>query len=51
VDVGERFSPREELVALVDEWIAAAANEQEKKSLAATREELLLAMDDMKGKY
>lgn len=51
VEAGERFSPREELVSLVDEWIAAAANEQEKKSLATTREELLLAMDDMKGKH
>ncbi len=51
VEVGERFSPREELVSLVDEWIAAAANEQEKKSLTTTREELLLAIDDLKGKH
>jgi DNA repair exonuclease SbcCD nuclease subunit len=50
-EVGERFSPREELVSLVNEWMAAAANEQEKKSLATTREELLSAMDDMKGKH
>lgn len=35
---GERFSPREELIALADEWIAAAHNEQEKKALRATKE-------------
>lgn len=51
VETGERFSPREELVSLVDEWVAAATDEREKKSLIATREELLLAMDDAKGKY
>jgi DNA repair exonuclease SbcCD nuclease subunit len=51
VETGERFSPREELVSLVDEWVAVASDEQEKKSLIATREELLLAMDDTKGKH
>jgi hypothetical protein len=51
LEMGERFSPREELISLVDEWMSAAADEQEKKALAITREELLLAMDDMKAKY
>lgn len=48
-ETGERFSPREELVALADEWIAAATDVQEKKALMYTKEELLLAMDDIKG--
>src|SRR5207244_3700186 len=41
----ERFSPREELVALADEWIAAANDERGKKALLATREALLAALD------
>ncbi len=41
---GERFSPREELISIADEWIAAASDEQEKKALRATKEELLLAL-------
>ena len=45
-EMGERFSPREELVALADEWIAAASDEQEKKALRVTKEELLAAMDE-----
>jgi hypothetical protein len=49
-ETGERFSPREELIALVDEWIADAFDEQEKKALQATRDELLLALDDPKGR-
>ncbi len=48
--VGERFSPREELITLADEWIAAATNEQEKKALHATREELLAALDEIRSK-
>lgn len=47
-EVGERFSPREELMALVDEWIAASDDEQEQKALRATKEELLLVMDEVK---
>ncbi len=47
--IGERFSPREELIALADEWIAAAPDEQEQKALHATREELLAAMDETVG--
>ncbi|HWZ20872.1 MAG TPA: hypothetical protein VNW73_18905 [Ktedonobacteraceae bacterium] len=40
----ERFSPREELMILADEWIAAAPDEQERKALQATKEELLTAL-------
>ena len=50
----ERFSPREELIALADEWIAAANDEGEKKTLLATREELLAALDlpgDHQGRH
>ncbi len=49
-ETGERFSPREELMTLADEWIAAAVDEREQKALRLTKEELLLAMDDIKGK-
>ncbi|MBV8694641.1 MAG: hypothetical protein JO125_11635 [Chloroflexi bacterium] len=45
-EIGERISPREELIRLADEWIAAASDEQEKRALQATREELLLALDE-----
>jgi DNA repair protein SbcD/Mre11 len=45
-EAGERFSPREELIALADEWIVDTFDEQEKKALRATKEELLLALDD-----
>ncbi len=48
--VGERFSLREELIVLADEKISAAADEQEKKMLRFTKEELLLAMDEMKSR-
>lgn len=48
--VGGRFSPREELITLADEWIAAATDEQEKRALRTTREELLAAMDEIKIK-
>jgi len=50
LETGERFSPREELIALADEWIAVANNEQEKKALRATKEELLAAMDEVKSR-
>jgi DNA repair protein SbcD/Mre11 len=49
-EIGERLSPREELVTLADEWIAAASDEREKRALQATKEELLLAMDGDKRK-
>ncbi|HET8913488.1 MAG TPA: metallophosphoesterase [Ktedonobacteraceae bacterium] len=50
IETGERFSPRAELVAMVDEWIAATDDESEKRGFAATREELLSALDEVKGK-
>ena len=43
----ERLSPREELIALADEWIAAAPDEQEQKALQATKEELLSALRNL----
>ncbi len=49
-ETGERFSPREELIALADEWIADAFDEREKMALQATKDELLLALDDPKGR-
>ena len=49
-EIGERLSPREELVALADEWIAAASDEREKRAWQATKEELLLAWMKTKGK-
>ena len=45
-ETSERFSPREELVAIADEWIALADDEREKKALRATKEELLLTLDN-----
>ncbi|MBA2679449.1 MAG: hypothetical protein H0U76_13750 [Ktedonobacteraceae bacterium] len=47
---GERFSLREELIALADEKIAVATDEQEKKSLDSTKEELLSALIEMKNR-
>ena len=47
-ETGERFSPREELVALADEWIADAQDEQERKALLMTKEELLTALDGVR---
>ncbi len=43
----ERLSPREELIALADEWIAAAPDEQEQKALQATKEEILSALRNL----
>ena len=40
----ERFSPREELIALADEWIAAAPDDQEREALQSTKEELQAAI-------
>ena len=47
-ETGERFSPREELIALADEWIAGAQDEQERKALLITKEELLAALDGVR---
>lgn len=41
----ERLSAREELIALADEWIAAAPDEQERDALRAAKEELVAAID------
>ena len=49
-ETGERFSPREELIAVVEEWIADTHDEHEQKALHTTKEELLLALDDSRGK-
>ena len=43
-DIEERLSPRDELIRLADEWIAAAEDEQEQQALGATKEELLAAL-------
>jgi DNA repair exonuclease SbcCD nuclease subunit len=48
VETGERFSPREELVTLADEWIAAAEDTQERQALQHTKEELLAALDGVR---
>ena len=48
---GERFSPRDELIAVATEWIADTSDEQEQKALRMTQEELLLALDDSRGKW
>jgi DNA repair protein SbcD/Mre11 len=50
VEIGERLSLREELEILAKEWVAAAQDEQEKKALQATKEELLAALDEGKGR-
>jgi DNA repair exonuclease SbcCD nuclease subunit len=49
-EAGERLSLRQELITLADEWINEATDEQEKKALQATKEELLVVMDNLKGK-
>lgn len=43
---GERFSLREEVIALVDSWIAdASQNEQERNTLLYVKEDVLAALD------
>ncbi|GAC1406143.1 MAG: DNA repair exonuclease [Ktedonobacteraceae bacterium] len=49
-ETAERFSPREELIAIAEEEIANTDDEQEKKALRNTKEELLLALDASRGK-
>jgi hypothetical protein len=46
----KRFSLRDELIAVVTEWIADTSDEQEQNALRITQEELLLALDDSRGK-
>jgi len=43
----ERFSPREELITIADEWIDAAPDEEERNALQATKEVLLAALRQM----
>jgi DNA repair exonuclease SbcCD nuclease subunit len=50
-ETGERFSPREEIIALADEWIAATSDEREKTMLQFTKEELSLAIDELRSQY
>ncbi len=45
----ERCSPRQELLSLVEEEIAAARDEQEKQALQIAKEEILRALDEAKG--
>ncbi len=47
---GERFSLRKELIALTNEKIAAATDEQEKRMLNLTKDELLSALVEMKNR-
>ena len=49
-EAAERLSLRQELITLADEWISEASDEQEKKALQTTKEELLAAIDELKGK-
>ncbi len=45
-----RLSPRQELLSLIEEEIAASRDEQEKRALQITKEELLIALDEVKGR-
>jgi hypothetical protein len=47
-EMEERLSPREELIALAEELINAADDEQERKALRMTKEEVIKALDDLK---
>src|SRR5258708_9744363 len=47
-ETGERFSPREELIALADESIAGAQDGHERNALLSTQEELLAALDGVR---
>jgi len=49
-EMGERLSPREELVALAEELINAADDEQERKALRMTKEEVIKALDKLKSR-
>ena len=48
--MGERLSPREELIALTDEWTNATDDERERKALRMTKEEVLKALDQLKSR-
>ncbi len=47
-EMEERLSPREELLALAEELINAADDEQERNALRMTKEEVIKALDDLK---
>jgi DNA repair exonuclease SbcCD nuclease subunit len=49
-EMDERLSLREELSLLADERIASATDENEKSALHFTKEELLLAIDEIKNR-
>jgi hypothetical protein len=49
-EMGERLSPREELIALADEWIDTVSDEQERNALRMTKEEVIKAMDELKSR-
>ena len=49
-EMGERLSPREELIALAEELIKAADDEQERKALRMTKEEVIKALDKLKSR-
>ena len=47
-EMEERLSPREELIALAEELLNAADDEQERAALRMTKEEVIKALDDLK---
>jgi DNA repair exonuclease SbcCD nuclease subunit len=49
-EMGERLSPREELTALAEEWANATDDEQERKALRVTKEEVIKALDELKSR-
>jgi len=49
-EMGERLSPREELMTLAEELIKAADDEQERKALRMTKEEVIKALDELKSR-
>jgi hypothetical protein len=49
-EIEERLSPREELIALADEWINVADDEQEREALRMTKEEVIKALDELKSR-
>jgi DNA repair exonuclease SbcCD nuclease subunit len=49
-EMGQRLSPREELIALADELINATAAAQDRKAIRITKDEVLKAMDELKSR-
>ncbi|GCE18773.1 metallophosphoesterase family protein [Dictyobacter kobayashii] len=50
LEAGERLSLQEELSSLADDWIASSTDEAEQRALNFTKEELLLAIDELKSR-